>query len=719
MPEEREVQIEEDETEVMAPKEAPDPGKPTARQVALHRLTHLPFRLWCKWCVLGRGRGMQHRRLLGGLLIPILGLDYFFLTKGGVKKRDDLDYTADAAGAKALEDARASGEIVKCLLVRCFASKVIFAHVVAKKGVDEENTVANMVLDDLEWLGHTRVIIKADGEPALQALAKRVITMAKVECKDLEQVSKEDPAAYDSQANGGTEVGVRLVRGLLRTVKLCIEQRLEKYIPVDHPVMSWMLEHVCLLLNVMVVGADGLTAWTRVRGRPFRQQLLGFGEMVLYKHPSKGPRHAPDGNVGAIGGEGAFLGYSKSSNTFIVGTPSGWVYARSVTRRPEADRWDPEALAQLKGHPGSDRRQEEPQRVRFDKPATEQGPTAEAVRQTAIRRLRINKSDLDAHGHDPDCPQCTYIQKYGKPRPGGNHSDRCRRRLEEAMQQTEAGRARLAVHDERITQAMAERIENSDKQAAERQAQPAAAQSEASRGFLERAPDGEPVEFRRGPQPPEAARVRTAAEPAAAEVEPARGEIDTETGWLPVPNGEAAPVTPRGTPHADEPVVVDADGPGASDDESRCPRNSDDEMIDMGAEDAERDVEMEFVGCLQVADDIGKLEPSADDSISELLLQQLGSCGKSYRREARVAVRKIVSEIYSPPRVTAMIRQSRLRHILPGYALDLTVNDPADGRPWDFCLREKRDRARQLFREQKPSCSLAPRSASSSALGKR
>ena len=91
--------------------------------------------------------------------------------------------------------------------------------------------------------------------------------------------------------------------------------------------------------------------------------------------------------------------------------------------------------------------------MRFDKPATEQGPTAEAVRQTAIRRLRINKSDLDAHGHDPDCPQCTYIQKYGKPRPGGNHSDRCRRRLQEAMQQTEAGRARLAVHDERITQA--------------------------------------------------------------------------------------------------------------------------------------------------------------------------------------------------------------------------------------------------------------------------
>ena len=39
-----------------------------------------------------------------------------------------------------------------------------------------------------------------------------------------------------------------------------------------------------------------------------------------------------------------------------------------------------------------------------------------------------------------------------------------------------------------------------------------------------------------------------------------------------------------------------------------------------------------------------------------------------------------VSEIYSPPRVTALASSMGLR---PGFALDLTIKDPDDGLPWD------------------------------------
>ena len=62
--------------------------------------------------------------------------------------------------------------------------------------------------------------MKSDNEPAIQALVARVVELAKIECKDFVQLSKEQSAAYVSQSNGGTKVGVRLVRGLLRTVKL-------------------------------------------------------------------------------------------------------------------------------------------------------------------------------------------------------------------------------------------------------------------------------------------------------------------------------------------------------------------------------------------------------------------------------------------------------------------------------------------------------------------
>ena len=61
-----------------------------------------------------------------------------------------------------------------------------------------------------------------------------------------------------------------------------------------------------------------------------------------------------------------------------------------------------------------------------------------------------------------------------------------------------------------------------------------------------------------------------------------------------------------------------------------------------------------------------------------------------------------MSEIYSPPRVTKLIAESRMRHVMPGYALDLTAIDPEDGRSWDFSIRRKRIRARRLIREQRP-----------------
>ena len=42
------------------------------------------------------------------------------------------------------------------------------------------------------------------------------------------------------------------------------------------------------------------------------------------------------------------------------------------------------------------------------------------------------------------------------------------------------------------------------------------------------------------------------------------------------------------------------------------------------------------------------------------------------------------------------------KHLLPGFALDLTVVDPEDGLPWDFSKSGKREKARQMRRRQKP-----------------
>ena len=117
---------------------------------------------------------------------------------------------------------------------------------------------------------------------------------------------------------------------------------------------------------------------------------------------------------------------------------------------------------------------------------------------------------------------------------------------------------------------------------------------------------------------------------------------------------------------------------------------------DMRGPDADTgaDINMDFVGSMELHDNLGTLEPALDDEISNMLLLQMGSSGRAYRREKASAAKKIVSEIYSPPRMTALMRQLKSRHYMPGYAFDLTMIDPEDGKPWDFSLAHKRERAR-------------------------
>ena len=87
--------------------------------------------------------------------------------------------------------------------------------------------------------------------------------------------------------------------------------------------------------------------------------------------------------------------------------------------------------------------------------------------------------------------------------------------------------------------------------------------------------------------------------------------------------------------------------------------------------------------------------------VSELLLTEMGSSGRVRQKDGRRAIKKIVSEIYSPPRVTDLLKRMKSRHLMAGFALDLTVLDE-DGQPWDFNREDKRAKARELVRGQKP-----------------
>ena len=86
------------------------------------------------------------------------------------------------------------------------------------------------------------------------------------------------------------------------------------------------------------------------------------------------------------------------------------------------------------------------------------------------------------------------------------------------------------------------------------------------------------------------------------------------------------------------------------------------------------------------------LKESADADLAQLrqVFQEFGCSGP----------RADVSEIYSRPRVTAMAARMGLK---PGFALDLTVVYPDDGKPWDFDCASKRTKALAKVREEKPA----------------
>ena len=287
-------------------------------------------------------------------------MDYFFITAGDVKRKAELEYEKSAAGDEAFQEDIRTGKLIKCFIMRCTGAKIIFGHCVPCKGAGEDQYVASLVVKNVEWLGHTRLILKADNEPALRILVEQSLEEIRIKVRGVAQISTEHPPRYDSQSNGGVETGVRILRSQFRTLKLCLEARIGKVIPTNHALVPWLLEYAALLLAVRCVGSGGKTDCCRARGRNFGCSGLNFAELVLYKLPAKGPMHDPDGNMGAQWAEAVFLGYSRASNTYIVHTADGITTARTMRRRPENERWSADRLASLQATPWSI----------YDRPAT-------------------------------------------------------------------------------------------------------------------------------------------------------------------------------------------------------------------------------------------------------------------------------------------------------------------------------------------------------------
>ena len=99
--------------------------------------------------------------------MPVVSFDYMFVTNGRVLRREELD----KVGEDSVD--------LKILVVKASKSKTMFAHVVDKEGTDASGYAVTRVVEDLSWLGRTKVTLKADNERAIVKLLKEALRAAK------------------------------------------------------------------------------------------------------------------------------------------------------------------------------------------------------------------------------------------------------------------------------------------------------------------------------------------------------------------------------------------------------------------------------------------------------------------------------------------------------------------------------------------------------------
>ena len=624
-------------------KVAPDPGMPTQSEIDEHNATHYPFRSWCEYCVKARGEGEQHRGTDKSATsqVPVIAFDYLFITNGRVLRRHEMS-EEDKERVK-----------MTILVVKDTKSRALFAHAVRRKGADDEGYAVSRLVEDVKWLGYTKVILKSDCERAILRLMQEALKAIKTDVEGPDEVSYENPPAYDPRSNGSIENAVKVVKGMLRTVKLCLEARIEQRVPDDHPLMTWMVEHAAWLSTVCKRGEDGKTAFQRIRGRVFNKRSLEFGEKVLFKLHDRGPRHDERGALEARWRKGVMLGYSRFSNEYWLWDGSEPVKARTVQRLKSDLRWHRAWLEKVSydvhsRYPARDRSYE------LGEPA-EPAAKPEDPKQRAPQNVAIRQSDWMRHGSTEGCPKCAHADEHGWGKRAGPHSERCVERFTRLAKESEAGRQRIKEAEERQNRWIARRVQEG---------------AEAPRDHRE------------------------------AEI-PSQFENRREEAWEDVPGGERAPRTPSlggDTPRAGQESQERADMEDGAQEEGDLPMSEEEyEPTSPGGEDEEM---VENLMSL-VTDEVREQVNEANVEILNVI-RQLGIGGKAYRRERKAGIKAIISEIYSPPRVTRYAKLLPSLGIGPGFALDLTtVNDK--GEPWDFDTKEKQEEAERLLEETQPT----------------
>ena len=214
------------ESEAVKARLVKAPIRPSDVEVEEHMLTHLPFRAWCKHCVRGKSKGKRHSvAQRQDHVVPTLAVDYMFMhsTQGP----DEEKGMPILVGRDIADGVEGTG--------------MIFARVVPRKGVHPY--AVKCLASDIARLGHQRLVLKSDDEPAIVALKEAARS------ERPERVVMEESPVHDSAWNGAVENTIQQVQGQFRTMKDSLESRIDARIPEDSPIVPWLVMHAAQTIN--------------------------------------------------------------------------------------------------------------------------------------------------------------------------------------------------------------------------------------------------------------------------------------------------------------------------------------------------------------------------------------------------------------------------------------------------------------------------------------
>ena len=178
------------------------------------------------------------------------------------------------------------------LVAKETTSRMVMATVVPMKGASVEFLVKRCLGFQKEiGLENADVVLKSDQENYIMDVLNNVARRRSADSKLESFEGRGDQSVGPSQgraipeaspigssgSNGVIERAVQAIEGQVRTIKLALESRIGVEIPSDHDVIPRIVEYAATIINEGQVGADGKTAYERLKGKPAHLSGLEFG----------------------------------------------------------------------------------------------------------------------------------------------------------------------------------------------------------------------------------------------------------------------------------------------------------------------------------------------------------------------------------------------------------------------------------------------------------